>query len=128
MSTVSRPAKSRNHWVDLCVLAFLAALAAPLACGGHTVEVPAPVSDGAGQSDGSGQVRDGFSDGRIAYDGGGHFDGSIARDGGSHFDGAPIYGDGAGKFGDGAGKFGDGAGNFGDGAGNFGDGAADGSP
>ena len=102
-----RELKSEAHWLDVVILAVIAALAFPLACGGQAEQ---PGSAAAGRSpttDGSPAHSDGspsFSDGAHYVDGGGaHVDGD-----GSFYDG-PFYGDGA--YGDGAyqdGIYGDG--------------------
>ena len=119
----------RNQWVDLSVLAFLAVLALPLACGGSAVDSGANPT----HNDGSRY---------ISYDGGArpdrYGDGSLASaaDGGpQHSDGAPQpwpddgceeCGDGAGpEYSDGAGpEYRDGSAQFRDGSAQYRDGSA----
>src|SRR6478752_3592666 len=124
--------QSGEHWIHLGVLAVLAGLSLPLACGGSSGEQDQAKAGGAGVSvDGSGHqdgnyiARDGAltTDGHAPTDDGAPFkDGTPVEDGASFQDGQPTSQDGS-HFSDG---HWDGSG-FSDGhqdGGGFGDGSA----
>jgi len=133
-----RPTHRRNQWVDLSVLAFLAVLALPLACGGNALDsgaIPAHSDGNRYVSYDGGSRPDQYADGAPGYatDGGPrptqYADGAPlhASDGGPQYsDGAPFgWADGVGdEYGDGEGpELVDGSAQYSDGSAQYRDGS-----